>query len=222
VYAHRDDTLFVNLFIGGKAEIKLGTAPVVVRQKGNYPWDGRITLEVSPSRERRFTVALRIPGWAQGEPVPTDLYRYLDAVGDPVQVAVNGAAVKGVMDKGFLRIRRVWKSGDVVTLSLPMPVRRVLANEQVTEDRGNVALERGPLVFCLEGKDNPEGQVLNLVIPDTASLRTRYAADLLGGVLLIEGTAIPVRPQPFTAIPYYAWAHRGLSAMTIWPAREMK
>jgi hypothetical protein len=126
------------------------------------------------------------------------------------------------MDKGFLRIRRVWKSGDVVTLSLPMPVRRVLANEQVTEDRGKVALERGPLVFCLEGKDNPEGQVLNLVIPDTASLRTRYAADLLGGVLLIEGTAIPVRPQPFTAIPYYAWAHRGLSAMTIWPAREMK
>jgi DUF1680 family protein len=233
VYAHRADTLFVNLFIGGKAEVSLSSGKVAVRQKGNYPWDGTITLEVSPAVERWFTVALRIPGWAHGEPVPTDLYRYLNTMNDPVHVAVNGAAVKGVMDKGFLRIGRVWKSGDVVTLSLPMPVRRVLANEQVTEDRGKVALERGPLVFCLEGQDNPGGQVLNLVIPDTASLRTRYAADLLGGLQLIEGTAIPVRrqpggaitaekEQPFTAIPYYAWAHRDLSAMTVWPAREMK
>lgn len=233
VYAHRDDTLFVNLFIGGKANINLGSGMVAVRQKGNYPWDGRITLEVSPEKEREFTVALRIPGWAKGEPVPTDLYRYIDAPGDPVNVTVNGKTAKGALTKGFLRIRRVWKSGDVVALSLPMPVRRVVANEQVAEDSGKVALERGPLVFCLEGQDNPAGEVLNLVIPDTASLRTRYAPDLLGGVQLIEGRAIPVRRQPggaiavekeriFTAIPYYAWAHRGPSAMTVWPAREMK
>ena len=232
VYAHRDDTLFANLFVGGSAEITLGSGNVAVRQKGNYPWDGRITLEVSPARERTFTVALRIPGWAQGEPVPTDLYRYLHGAHDPVEVAVNGAAVKGVMDRGFLRIRRVWKSGDIVSLSLPMPIRRVTAHERVAEDRGKVALERGPLLFCLEGQDNPGGQVLNLVIPDTASLRTRYAPELLGGVQLIEGTAIPVRRQLggaitgeqerlFTAIPYYAWAHRAPSAMTVWPAREI-
>jgi uncharacterized protein len=231
VYAHRDDTLFANLFIGGRAEIKLGSGVVAVRQTGKYPWDGRISLEVSPARARAFTVALRIPGWAKGEPVPTDLYRYVDDAHDPVRVAVNGEAVKGVLDKGFLRIRRVWKSGDVVTLSLPMPVRRVTAHEHVTEDMGKVALERGPLVFCLEGQDNPGGQVLNLVIPDTTSLRTRYVPDFLGGVQFIEGTAIPIRRElggtiaaeqerVFTAIPYYAWAHRGPSAMTVWPARE--
>jgi len=230
IYAHRLDTLFVNLFIGGRAKITLESGMVAVRQKGNYPWEGGITLEVTPAGEKVFTIALRIPGWARGEPVPSDLYRYLNDEHDPVHVAVNGKTVNGVLENGFLRIQRVWKPGDVVTLSLPMPVRRVTAHERVLEDRGKVALERGPLLFCLEGQDNPEGQVLNLVIPDTVSLRTRYASGLLGGVQLIEGTAIPVRRQldgtitgeqerPFTAIPYYAWAHRGPSAMTVWPAR---
>jgi hypothetical protein len=135
------------------------------------------------------------------------------------------------MDRGFLRIRRVWKSGDAVSFSLPMPVRRVVAHRNVTEDLGRVALERGPLLFCLEGRDNREGEVVNLVIPDTTALRTRYLSDVLGGVQRIEGTAIPFRRELggtitagkerlFTAIPYYAWAHRGLTAMTVWPARE--
>jgi DUF1680 family protein len=231
IYAHRKDTLFVNLFVGGEAKITLESGMVAVRQKGNYPWEGGITLEITPAGERAFTLALRIPGWVRGEPVPSDLYRYLNDAHDPVRVAVNGEAVNGVMEKGFLRIRRIWKTGDVVALSLPMPVRRVTAHERVLEDRGKVALERGPVLFCLEGLDNTGGQVVNLVIPDTVSLRTRHASGLLGGVQLIEGTAIPVRRQldgtmsgdrerQFTAIPYYAWAHRGPSAMTVWPARE--
>lgn len=232
IYAHRGDTVFVNLFIGGTATVPTDGGPVTLRQSGEYPWQGNISIAVDPGAAREFTVAVRVPGWAQGHPLPSDLYRYVDDV-PHVAFTVDGKPYTMEIEKGFLRIRRLWKAGDEIALTFGMPVRRVLANEKVLEDRGRVALERGPLVYCLEGVDAPDGNVLNLVIPDTASFRSRFESALLGGVEVVEGSALVTRRtgngaalvagvRPVKAIPYYAWAHRGRSQMTVWPAREVR
>jgi DUF1680 family protein len=129
-------------------------------------------------------------------------------------------------------MQRTWKAGDTVELSLPMEVRRVTSNEKVKADAGRVALERGPVVYCAEGVDNG-GQVLNLVLPDDASLQARHRADLLGGVTVIEGQALALHPaedgrsvvtrkQHFVAVPYYAWGHRGSGEMEVWLPRHVQ
>jgi DUF1680 family protein len=152
--------------------------------------------------------------------MPTDLYRY-EAGGDrdpqPV-LAINGKATPFAVAKGFATIRRRWQKGDVVTLTLPMPVRRTLAHEQVAEDRGKFVIERGPLVYCLEGIDNG-GKVLDVAVPWGTSPSHQFKADLLGGIEVITLTPPASAPSPartLTAIPYYAWANRGRGEMAVW------
>jgi hypothetical protein len=232
VYAHRRDTLFVNLFVGGTASVPFDGGSVNIRQSGDYPWQGNVSIVVDPGVARELTVAVRIPGWAQGRPVPGDLYRYIDDV-PYVGCTVDGKPYPLEIVRGFLRIHRLWKPGDEISLTLGMPVRRVLAHDKVLDDRGKVALERGPLVYCLEGPDAPDGHVLNLILPDGARLESQFEPKLLGGVEVIRGFAAGTRrdarggisverERPVTAIPYYAWAHRGQSEMTVWPARDVK
>jgi DUF1680 family protein len=145
---------------------------------------------------------------------------------------VNGKAISPSIEKGYARIERPWQKGDTIELDLPMPVRRVIAHEAVKADRGRVALQRGPIVYCLEGPDN-EGKVLNMVIADDAKLKSEYRPNLLSGVTVITGKAqvakraldgkvVAAGTKEFTAIPYYAWAHRGRAQMTVWPARELQ
>ncbi|HSD67267.1 MAG TPA: glycoside hydrolase family 127 protein, partial [Vicinamibacteria bacterium] len=175
---------------------------------------------------------VRVPGWAQGRPVPSDLYRYADADPSPYTLTVNGAAVSPELDRGFAVLRRRWKAGDAVELSLPMAVRRVLSHEKVAADEGRVALERGPVVYCAEAVDNG-GRAFNLVLPDDARLEARPRADLLGGVTVIAGRALGLhasedgrsvvaREQDFLAVPYHAWAHRGEGEMAVWLPRRVK
>lgn len=232
IYALRGDTVFVNLFIGGRATLEVNGQPVALTQESNYPWEGNVRLSISADRPQQFTVAVRIPGWAQGQPVPGDLYNYLEDGSVRYDVSVNGQPVPPVISKGFFRISRTWKEGDLIELKLAMPIHRVVAWQEVEDDRGKFTLERGPLVFCLEGQDNLDGHVLSLVVPDDSKFRTSFQSDLLGGVQTITGTAITARREigrgiavdkshEFTAIPYYAWAHRGASEMAVWLAREV-
>ncbi len=172
---------------------------------------------------------VRIPGWAQGHPVPSDLYHYKQPGVANVELTVGGKTQDVEIDKGYVRLEREWKKGDVIELNLPMPVRRVIANEKVKADTGRVALERGPIVYCLEWPDN-EGGIFNLVLNDDAPLLASYQKDLLGGVTVIRGKAEGLRyasdgktllrnERDITAIPYYAWAHRGSGEMAVWLAR---
>lgn len=231
-YAHRDNDLFVSLFLGGTARVPLADQTVTVTQETRYPWEGRMRLTLQPERGGRFGVRLRIPGWAQNRPVPGELYRFADTSDWKPEMRVNGDSVAFEIRDGYARIERSWQAGDVIEWSLPMPVRRVLASDLIEDDRGRVALQRGPVVFCLEGVDQPNGYVQNLVIPDQAALWTSFAGDLLGGVQTVGGEAQVVRrdaegnpeldgAQEFRAIPYYAWAHRDRCPMTVWPAREL-
>jgi uncharacterized protein len=232
IYAQRDDTLYVNLFIGGESTIRMAGGAVSMRQKNDYPWNGSIGISVGPVRPRKFSLALRIPGWARNAPVPGDLYAYRDTVAESWSVTVNGKLVRVEVRDGFARLNRTWRRGDRVLLNLPMPVRRVAAHPNVVDDRGKTAFERGPVVFCLEGADNEGGRVSHLFIPDSVHVRATFNKELLGGVQVIGGSAFPTRrridgtiavekPVAFTAIPYYAWAHRGLHPMTVWAANDV-
>ncbi|MFB3852789.1 MAG: glycoside hydrolase family 127 protein [Vicinamibacterales bacterium] len=230
VYAVRPSALYVNLFAAGSADIKLpGGTAVNVIQDTRYPWDGNVRIEVNPESPTTFAVHVRIPGWARNEPVPSDLYRFLDTVTDPVTMRVNGAAVPIELDKGYVRVERRWQRGDTLHLTLPMPVRRVIAHEKVAADRGRVALQRGPIVYAAEWPDNPGGRVRNLVLPDSVKLASEFRPDLLNGVQVVKGRSFALaydqngnvsrKEQDFLAIPYYAWANRGRGQMIVWLPR---
>ncbi len=230
VYGQKDDTIYVNLFIAGKADLSLNDVPVQIQQQTRYPWDGDITIRVSPKQEQEFTLNVRVPGWVLGKPLPSDLYTYLDDTPGTVRFTCNGEVITPEIENGFACIQRTWKAGDTVQCTFPMPIRRVVCNENVAANRGRIALERGPIVYCAEWPDN-QGHVANLVLPDTAKLTTQWRKDLLHGVMTIEGTALALhrektdeelltQEQPFLAIPYYAWAHRGAGEMAVWLARE--
>jgi len=229
-YAHRDDVVYVNLYVAGSATVELKNNTVRLEQGTRYPWDGAIKITVDPKRPAAFALHLRIPGWSGGQPVPSDLYRYLNEGAEEATLKVNGKAAALDLDKGFARIRRNWKTGDVIELNLPMPIRRVLCHQKVEDNRGKVALERGPIVYCAEGVDNG-GRVFSLILSDDAVLETRWEKDLLGGVTTIRGEVPAVHrskdggsvakvKQGFVAIPYCAWAHRGDSKMAVWLARD--
>ncbi|HTL54805.1 MAG TPA: glycoside hydrolase family 127 protein [Candidatus Limnocylindrales bacterium] len=213
IYATRADELFVNLFIAGTAKIDLAGTPIEVRQTTEYPWHGKVTLTLTPAQPHQFALAIRIPGWARNQPVPSDLYHYADGLAPAVKLAVNGKTTKVKLDKGFARLERTWKPGDTVLLDLEMPVRRVVANPAVEADRNRFALERGPLVYCAEGADN-SGKVLDKIFPGKIQLATRPRADLLGGIVTV--TASSDNSVALTCIPYYAWCHRGPNEMRVW------
>src|SRR5438093_1209499 len=157
-YAQQGNTLYVNLFAGSSGDIAMGERHVTLEQQTRYPWDGAVKIVVTPDRARDFTIKVRIPGWARNEPVPSDLYRFLDPSTEPVVLKVNGAPAALTLDKGYATLSRRWQRGDVIDLALPMPVRRVIANDRVEADRNRVALQRGPIVFAAEWPDNTGGR----------------------------------------------------------------
>jgi hypothetical protein len=177
-----------------------------------------VKISVAPEKQRRLTLAVRIPGWTRNEVVPSDLYKFADTNTKPVTLKVNGKPVKFKTENGYANLDRNWQAGDTVELNLPMPIRRVVANTKVKADVGRVALERGPIVYCAEWPDNPNGKVRQLVLPATETFTTQFEPQLLNGVEVIKGHALGANgaPQSFTAIPYYAWANRGKGEMNVW------
>lgn len=236
--ARRGDAVFVNLYAAGRIAIELGDEQgadrAVLVVGTDYPWDGLVRIELGElAAPRELDLRLRIPGWARGEVVPSDLYRFIDepASGDAaLALSVNGAGVALDIVAGYARLRRQWRQGDVVELRLPMRIRRIAAHPNVEADRGRVALQRGPLVYAVEGWDQEGGEALNLVVADAAPLEAAFEADLLGGMVAIRGPAVALsrsasgelveRQTAFTAIPYFAWANRGRSEMQVWLARS--
>ena len=219
VYAQGESSVYVNTFIEGKAQLTLEGEKVEITQKTDYPWEGEVEIEVDPESPREFTIYVRIPGWAQDKPVPSDLYHYIDVQSESLSLKVNGEAYPLNLDKGFARIDRRWQKGDRVELNLPMTVRRVIGHERVEANAGRVALERGPTVYCAEGIDNG-GSLGDLVLPDDIPLQAEYMENLLNGVTVISGQLPDSAKREFTAIPYYSWAHREVGEMAVWLRRS--
>ncbi len=231
IYATRGDTLYVNFFVGSTTEVTLNGQKVRVRQDSRYPWDGDVKITLEPETSADFTVNVRAPGWvynggtsdAQGKPLPTDLYSYIplaragmkDSAYLAMPIEPRGLSTNAAPKDGFYSVRRTWKKGDVLLLHLPMVPRQVVAHEKVQADRGLVALERGPLVYCVEGIDN-DGRVSSLTLARDAVLTAEFKPDLLGGVTMINATN---GSQKIVAVPYYAWGNRGNGEMRIWLPR---
>lgn len=218
VYAHKENILYINLFVEGEARVDLKNTSVEVSQETDYPWDGHVHIQIDADEGKEFAVFVRIPGWARSEPVPSDLYAFLNAGEGEVAIHVNSENWPLDLDKGFARIYRKWHKGDTIDLELPMPVRRVISHNRVKDDQGKVALQRGPIVYCFEGIDNG-GYILDRHLPDGMDFTVEFQPDLLGGVSVIQGTS-PNGTTHLTAIPYNVWSHRGVGEMAVWLSRE--
>ena len=231
MYAVKDNQLYVNLFAGNTATIQVLGKEVTLSQQTNYPWDGDITLKIEKTKAKAFDMMIRIPGWVDKTPVPSDLYRFADDVLGSYSVKVNGKEVMAELTNGYLCVNRQWKKGDIVTIHFDMPVRTVKANPAVKDDRGRIAVERGPLVYCAEGADNKDFSIFNFLMPrrphfsvtdrDIKGLRdvnfSVKAVEVDGQVVEQNprGEAV-VKGARLTMIPYYAWNHRGAGFMEVW------
>jgi hypothetical protein len=212
VYAQRGREVFVNLFVGSEANITAGATKMRVTQRTEYPWDGRIAIRVDPEQPVQFALAIRVPGWARGRAVPTgELYRFASSPSGRralPTLTVDGRDVTVNTDTSYAYINREWRKGDEVVLNLPMPIERVMARDEVAEDRGAAAIQRGPIVYALEAADN-RAAVSNVRIPLDAPLAFRFDRGLLGGVGVVSADSV-------VAVPYYAWGNRGKGEMAVW------
>lgn len=232
IYAQNGKDVFVNLFISGTGNLMVNNKALKITQQNNYPWQGALAFTVDPAISMNLNLKIRIPGWAQNQAIPSDLYTYQQPSAQKVTITVNGKLVDYKMDKGYAVISKKWKKNDKVEVNLPMDVQRVVANEKLPDDVNKVALQRGPIMYCAEWKDN-DGKAANIIIPKTATFTPEYKADLLNGVMVLkadvkgvniaaDGQDITTKNQTLTAIPYYSWANRGKGEMTVWFPQQVK
>jgi DUF1680 family protein len=212
IYAEKGNSLYVNLFISGSADLTIANKPVQVIQQNNYPWDGGLKFNINPATATTFQLMVRIPGWVRGEAIPSDLYSFEDKSAAAVSIKVNGKPATYKMQNGYASISRSWKKGDVVDVELPMAVKRIIANANLKEDQQKIALQRGPLIYCAEWPDN-NGKTSNITIGNDIQFVPQYKPELLNGVTILKSTN---ENKAIVAIPYYAWANRGAGEMQVW------
>lgn len=221
-YATDNKNIYTNLYVESNAVVKTDGNSIELTQKTNYPWEGEVEIGVNPTQPQKFGMLLRIPGWAQGKPVPTDLYQYVDDNEGQVTLAINGKEMKVKTRSGYVVIDREWKAGDKIALRMKMPVRRTQAHEKVEYDKGLLSMERGPILYTLEAIDQHRPYVFDIVIPRKTNISSHFDEKLLGGVVVLEGDAYMVTadkkktPMTFKAIPYSTWNNRGYGQMVTW------
>lgn len=217
IYTTHGDMLYTNLYIGSELNTKLGDTQVTIHQQSKYPWEGTVTMQVNPAAAAEFGIALRIPSWSQG-----------------MEIRVNGELLNMAMDveQGYRIIRRVWAAGDVIEVQVPMEAHRVYAHPKLQADAHKTAIQRGPLVYCLEGTDN--GQSLSSIsLSGDVAFTEAFDKTLLGGAVVVEGSGFCVEQESWNgglygrekaavqsvtlkAIPYYLWGNRGSGEMKVW------
>ena len=235
VYAVKDDNVYVNLFMGNTADLKVNGKELVLEQQTTYPLNGDITLTVQKTKASLFTLKVRVPGWAQNQVVPSDLYTYSDGKKAGFSITVNGEALTKdgstpVGKDGYCNITRKWKKGDKVQIHFNMEPRTVKANERVVADRGRVSVERGPLVYCAEWPDN-NFNILSTVVGKNPKFETVEKKDMLYGINMLSTDAQTVgydangkivsKDVKLNLIPYYAWNHRGKGNMMVWLLQDI-
>jgi hypothetical protein len=226
VYAVKERSLYVNLFMQNTASVDVEGTKIAIHQTTTYPWNGSLEIGIDPASPQHFDLMVRIPAWVNGQPLPGELYRFTDSLKPFDALLINGKASRFVMKNGYASISREWKKGDKVRLDFPMPVREITADTKIAADRGKIALQRGPLVYCAEGVDQRGGKAQDLILEKGARYTSEFVPGLLNGVQVVKGEAMEIshapngtvemRKQPFLAIPYYAWANRGKSDMSVW------
>ena len=212
IYATEGKDLYVNLFMGNEANFKLNGKEVQISQTTNYPMDGKVNIQVSPTLSEEFTMKVRVPGWADSNIVPSALYRYADEKPISYTVAINGEIITPEVNNGYIDIKRRWNKNDRVELDFPMQVRQVVADTQVENLQNQMALEYGPFVYCAEMIDNPTA-FDNIQLSNNDTYQVNRSNDMLGDINLIQ---VGANDKNYTFIPYYTWANRGVDKMKVW------
>lgn len=230
IYVISNDAIYINLFVGSKTNIPVGkNNEIQIVQEGNYPWDGTVTININPYKKMKHKILIRLPDWAFNETTPEGAYSFNRQKKNTLTILLNGADVGYKIEKGYAVLDREWKKGDRIKFELPMDVLRVIANSNIKENINRVALQRGPLIYCVEHADN-NGKALNMILTDKANFSTVHRDGLLGGVVTIDANASVVETSSngdsvntivknITAIPYYSWANRGKGEMQVWIPR---
>ena len=238
VYAVKDNNVYVNLFMSNSSTLDVNGKKVTIEQTTEYPWNGDIAIKVAASKAGQWAMKVRIPGWVRNQVVPSDLYEYSDNLRPQYSIEVNGVKVEGKLTAdGYFTIDRKWKKGDVVRVHFDMEPRTVRANGKVEADRGFVAIERGPVVYCAEWPDNDfdlMGALINqepkMVVEDgTLHAKDTKVADYYIKVIKTDaqilsfdkGGRLTTKDVRMTLIPYYAWCHRGSGKMRVWQAQDL-
>ena len=231
IYAVKDRNVYVNLFLSNKSNLKVAGKQVVLSQTTEYPWNGDITITVDKTAAGLFAMKIRIPGWVRNQVVPSNLYQYSDNKRLGYTVLVNGQELAAnVTEDGYYTISRKWKKGDKVQLHFDMEPRTVRANNKVTADRGMVAIERGPLVYCAEHPDN-SFDIMGALINQNPQFRlgkSEIAGTPVQTLITDAQTLkfnkqgkLEAQDQTLTLIPYYAWCHRGSGKMRVWVPQDL-
>lgn len=227
IYAKTDREIYINLFIDNTAKFEFKGSEIEIIQKTNYPWDGKVEITVNPQKEEKFSLKVRIPGWARNEVIPGNLYRFDDNIPSQVVIKVNGKEINPKSDKGYIILNQQWKPGDVVNVEMPMEVRKVAADSRVEDDKGKISIERGPIMYCAEWPFSPDSKVLNLLFDTNASYTSSFNDTLYNGIEVITTTVREAKYidknqiekselKPITLIPYYAWNNKGPGEMSVW------
>ncbi len=232
IYAQNSNDVYVNLFISGTGNLTVNNKAVKITQQNNYPWEGGLAFTIDPASSMDLNLRIRIPGWAQNQAIPSDLYSYEQPSAQKIEIKVNGKPVDYKIEKGYAVISKKWKKNDKVEMTLPMDVQRVVANTLIPDDNGKVALQRGPIMYCAEWKDN-DGKTSNIIVTKAATFTPTYEPSLLNGVMVLKADVktvnvdeaaqiITTENKTMTAIPYYSWANRGKGEMTVWFPEQVK
>jgi len=233
IYAKNDNGIWVNLFVGSETRQMIGKNDVTLKMQTNYPWDGKVKLNIDPVKKGKFKVSIRIPGWSKAQPVPGDTYfTNFNVVQSLTPIKINGKETSYQMENGYMIIDREWKTGDIVEFEFNMSPHLLTTRKEIKQDESRVAIERGPLVYCVEGADN-SGKAWNIILPENTSFTYAEQKVLDEPVVALQasvpvvivnpdGISIKTETKTITAIPYYAWANRGKNEMQVWLPTKIK
>jgi hypothetical protein len=233
IYAKTDNSVWVNLFIGSKSNFHIDNVEVPIEMTTNYPLDGLVNITMNPVKKVKYSLNLRLPGWAKEDPVPGDLYTFKDQSKEKFNILLNGKSVNFKEKNGYVIIDREWKKGDKIQYTLPMEVKRIVSRDEVLANKDRIAIQRGPLVYCVEGVDN-DGSAWNILMPDNANFEVIEFNILDEKVMAIktemsvfkiseDGSKIITEKKKVIAVPYYTWANRGQNEMQVWlPTKIME
>jgi len=227
IYAQKESDLFVNLFVSGSTTFETRKGKFKLAQESNMPWNGRVVFTLEPEKPVKASLHIRVPGWASENTVPGDLYEFMEKTSTTLAFKVNGTEISPKITNGYAVVSGSWEPGDKLEVVFPYEIRKIKAHPNIEDDRGKMALQLGPLVYCAEWPDYDDPYIFDLFMAENENLTFGFSPGKLGGVNVISGEASVRRmgegpdkgeiyPRKFTAIPYYAWAHRGKGQMMVW------
>ena len=226
IYAKSDDAIYVNLFVGSNTTIPVKNGNVELKMETNYPWEGKVKLMVDPVKKTKFSLYLRIPGWSQGYTSTNELYEFADYSSGEIKIKLNGKDFQPGKEYGYLVVNRNWEKGDWIEFEIPIQTYRLKSREELKQNTNRIAIQRGPIVYCIEGADN-NGKAWNVIVPENTKFETidykvldepvkALTAEVPVVTVAEDGLSLKTEKKKIIAIPYYTWANRGRNEMQVW------